>query len=65
MLASAQAGQIPVEEEAVAMIKQIYTEVSGQSDEQVDWDRVSSFFVEDAVIVLQLGNPGLRKKFSG
>jgi len=53
MLASAQAGQILVEEEAVAMIKQIYTEVSGQSDEQVDWDKVSSFFVEDAVIILQ------------
>jgi hypothetical protein len=41
------------EEEAVAMIKQIYTEVSGQSDEQVDWDKVRSLFVKEAVIVLQ------------
>jgi len=41
------------EEEAVAMIKQIYTEVSNEGSAQVDWDKVRSFFVEEAVIVLR------------
>ena len=58
LLSFGQTSQIPVEEEAVAMIKQIYTEVSGQSDEQVDWDKVRSLFVKEAVIVLQTSQEG-------
>jgi len=40
-------------EEAIVMVTQIYTEVSGTGEEAVDWDRVRSFFTEDAVIVLR------------
>ena len=41
------------EEEAIAMVTQIYSEVSGTSEESVDWDKIRSFFVEEAVIVLR------------
>ena len=46
------------EEEAVAMITQIYSEVSGENAEQVDWNKVRSFFVEEAVIVLKTSLEG-------
>lgn len=46
------------EAEAVAMITQIYTEVSGESAEQVDWNKIRSFFVEEAVIVLKTSREG-------
>jgi hypothetical protein len=52
-LTSGQTSSHMAEEEAVAMIKQIYTEVSGENSAQLDWDKVRSFFVEEAVIVLQ------------
>jgi hypothetical protein len=35
------------------MITRIYTDVSGRDAEQVDWEKVRSVFVEDAVIVLK------------
>jgi hypothetical protein len=41
------------EEEAIAMVTQIYEEVSGTGEESVDWDKVRSFFLEEAVIVLR------------
>lgn len=41
------------EEEAVAMVAQIYSEVSGTGEESVDWDMIRSFFVEEAVVVLR------------
>ena len=41
------------EEEAIAMVTQIYQEVSGNGEESVDWDKVRSFFVEEAVIILR------------
>jgi len=50
---SGQAQTIPAEEEVVAMVKQIYKEVSSEGGAQVDWDQVRSFFVKEAVIVLQ------------
>ncbi len=40
-------------EDPESMIKQIYTEVSSEGDKEVDWDRVRTFFVKEAVIVLQ------------
>ena len=46
------------EEEAVAMITQIYTEISGENAEQVNWNKVRSFFVEEAVIVLKTSLKG-------
>ena len=41
------------EDEAVAMIKQIYMAVSSEARSEVNWDSVRSFFVEEAVIVLR------------
>ena len=35
------------------MVTQIYEEVSGTGEESVDWDKVRSFFLEEAVIVLR------------
>ena len=35
------------------MVKQIYKEVSSEGGAQVDWDKVRSFFVKEALIVLQ------------
>ena len=46
------------EDKAVAMITQIYTEVSGENAEQVDWNKIRSFFVEEAVIVLKTSREG-------
>jgi len=40
-------------DEAESMIKQIYTEVSSDEEHEVDWDKVRSFFVKEALIVLQ------------
>lgn len=53
MLALSQPAKKSMEEEAVAMITQIYTDVSGENAEQVDWKKVRSVFVEEAVIVLK------------
>jgi len=46
------------EEEAIRMIKQIYAVVSSEKDKQVDWDRVRSFFLEEAVIILRTSREG-------
>ena len=53
-----QSSQEQAEDEAVKMVKQIYTEVSGKSGDQIDWDRVRSFFIEEAVIVLRTSREG-------
>jgi ketosteroid isomerase-like protein len=42
-----------MEEEATAMVTRIYKEVSGSSVQSVDWEKVRSFFVDEAVIVLR------------
>ena len=58
ILAFGQSAPNTAEEEALTMIKQIYTEVSSESGKQVDWDRVRSFFVEEAVIILRTSREG-------
>ena len=40
-------------EDPESMIKQIYVEVSSEEGQEVDWEKVRSFFVKEAVIVLQ------------
>lgn len=45
-------GQDP-EKEAISMITQIYSEVSGKGESSVDWNKVRSFFDPAAVIVLR------------
>jgi len=45
-------------EDPESMIKQIYTEVSSEGDKEVDWDKVRSFFVEEAIVVLQTSRDG-------
>ena len=46
------------EEEAVVLIRQIYKEVSSAGSAPVDWERVRSFFIKDAVIVLRTSREG-------
>lgn len=41
------------EEDVIAMISRIYSEVSGEGEQSIDWERVKSFFVDEAVIVLR------------
>lgn len=41
------------EEEASAMIRQIYKDVSSDGTSLPDWDRVRSYFVDEAVVVLR------------
>lgn len=53
LLISGQSEASTAEEDAVKMIRQIYTEVSGETAEKVDWDRLRSLFIEEAVIVLR------------
>jgi len=48
----------PNPEDPESMIKQIYTEVSSEGDKEVDWDKVRSFFVEEAIVVLQTSRDG-------
>lgn len=40
-------------EDPESMIKQIYVAVSSEEGHEVDWEKVRSFFVEEAIIVLQ------------
>ena len=40
-------------EDPESMIKQIYVEVSSEEGQEVDWEKVRSFFVEEAPIILQ------------
>jgi len=58
MLATGQSEENEAEEEAIQMTRQIYAEVSGDTGDQVDWDRVRSFFIEEAVIVLRTSREG-------
>jgi hypothetical protein len=58
VFASGQSAPSAAEEEAIAMINQIYTEVSSEGDRQVDWDRVRSFFAEEALIILRTSREG-------
>jgi hypothetical protein len=41
------------EEEAIAMVSQIYDQVSGTGEEAVDWEQIRSIFVDEAVVVLR------------
>lgn len=40
-------------EDPESMIEQIYVEVSSEEGQAVDWEKVRSFFIEEAIIVLQ------------
>ena len=51
------------EEEALAMVTQIYADVSGSSDQDVDWDKVRSCFVDEAVIILR-SSPDATSQFT-
>lgn len=53
MITCGQSAPDAAEKEADAMIKQIYKEVSSEAGEQVDWERVRSFFAEEALIILR------------
>ena len=46
------------EEQARAMIRQIYKEVSSDGTVLPDWDSIRSFFVDEAVIVLRTSREG-------
>ncbi len=41
------------EEEAIAMISRIYDDVSGTGEDAVDWERIRSYFVDEAIVVLR------------
>lgn len=56
-LSSGQSQSAP-EKEASEMIRQIYKEVSGVGDERPNWDRVRSYFVDEAIIVLRTSREG-------
>ena len=45
-------------EDPESMIKQIYVEVSSEEGQDVDWEKVRSFFMDEAVIVLQTSREG-------
>jgi hypothetical protein len=42
-----------IEKDAIALVKQIYDEVSSDGETEVNWETVRSFFVEEAIIVLR------------
>ena len=48
----------PAEENPEIMVRQIYREVSSDGEIMPDWDRVRSFFVEEALIVLRTSREG-------
>ena len=58
MQAQGQSTSNHVEDEAIVLIKQIYTEVSSDGNAPVDWERVRSFFIKDAIIVLRTSREG-------
>lgn len=58
ILISGQSAPPAAEDEAISMIRQIYTEVSADRDSQVDWENVRSFFLEEAVIILRTSREG-------
>jgi len=58
LCASGQSAPNTAEQEAINMIKQIYSEVSGKNESEVDWDKVRSFFIKEAVIVLKTSREG-------
>mgnify|MGYP001826535442 FL=1 len=45
-------------EEASDMIRQIYSEVSSDGSTLPDWDRIRSFFVDEAIVVLRSSREG-------
>jgi hypothetical protein len=57
LLVSAQ-DENPAAEEAKAMIRQIYSDVSGDGTDLPDWERIRSYFVEEALIVLRTSQEG-------
>lgn len=52
-LLGAQESQAPENENPVKFVTEIYDLVSADSGEQVDWEKLRSFFIEEAVIVLR------------
>lgn len=48
----------PAEDDAVVLIKQIYKEVSSDGATPVDWEKVRSFFNEEAIIILRTSREG-------
>ena len=53
IMAFGQTDKTSSEKEAVDMITQIYTDVTGESAALINWGKVRSAFVEEAVIVLK------------
>ena len=43
----------PEEEDAIAMVTQIYEEISSDGKREVNWKTVKSFFIEGAIIILR------------
>lgn len=58
LLASAQPATNAAEENPETMVRQIYKEVSSDGEILPDWDRIRSFFVEEALIVLRTSREG-------
>lgn len=56
--ASAQTMPDSSEEEAVIMITQIYKQVSSDGSAAVNWEKIKSFFLEDAIIILRTSRDG-------
>ena len=46
------------EEEAISMVTQIYKDVSGANEQAVDWEKVRSVFLDEAIIVLRTSAEG-------
>jgi hypothetical protein len=57
LLAGAQSVS-PAEDEARAMVRQIYREVSSDGSSLPDWEKLRSFFVDEAVVVLRTSREG-------
>ena len=53
-----QTSEDPASEEAVNTVIQIYKTVSGDSKMAVDWEKVRSFFIDEAIIVLKTSPDG-------
>lgn len=53
-----QTSEDPASDEAVNTVIQIYKTVSGDSKTAVDWEKLRSFFIEEAIIVLKTSREG-------
>jgi hypothetical protein len=49
-----QSGYSKEEKDVITIVVQIYDEISSDGEKEVDWEKVRSFFVEEAIIVLRI-----------